>query len=275
MAYLDYLTDPVTDQDVINSYRNKLGREPESQEAINAWKSWANKPGVGKSAFNKSFDSAAQEEITGKVTRLGTDMMSGNIPGFDMDLQTENIEEQYNTAGTELENELSERAAGGGFESGGYYASVAKGKADLKSKKITTLADMNKALAEYKVNMALTGASLLSGLQDKKITAAQYTEDLKRYNAEMADYRAALKKSQDEWWKPVVGTLLGSFAGGFGAAAGGAIGANLMKKPGEAPVAPVAPKVEPIATTSLGYYPSMKKNYFDPAYPNRVAGGNY
>jgi len=256
---------PITDDQIKSAYKTYLGREP-AEEEVAGWR------GVDPTKFDEIFQNASSGEIRGRLTELGQNYLSGNIPGYDAGLQERAIESQYGTAQEDLAQSLREQAAGGGFETGGYYTSVAKGRADLEKSKITTLADMNKALSEYKVNMSLKGAELLSGLENQKLSIKQYNDEMARYNAEMSDYRGALKKSQDNWWMPIFGATLGSFAGPIGAGIGQALGNRIAGTPGATEPAKPAKPVQPSyyqssGWTGAGYSPTMTgKDYFSKAY---------
>ena len=254
-------------------YRTNLGREARPDE-IAGWQKSLESGEYNLATMNDAFSNASDDEITGRVTKLGTDLMSGAIPGYNYEQQSAEVEKQYAEAGTEMRNTLAENAAGGGFDTGGYYTSMAKGESSLKSAKITTLAEMNEALSTMKMNMSLQGASLLSGLQEKKLSLEQYNEQMAQYNKEMTDYRSALAKNQAEWWKPALANIAGTAVGIYtGNVAAGLAAKTLADKAlpvtqvGQAPTTPVA------QTAGTGYYPGLKKNYFAGAYGENT--GNY
>ncbi len=257
-----------TDEELTGLYTELLGRPPEGT-SLNDWKDWARQNPMTAEDFRKSFEDAASKEITGRVSNLGTNLMSGNIPGYDYGLQEKNIESQYETAGKELENILAEKAAGGGFETSGYYTSLTEEMGKLKSTKISTLADLNSRLSEMKVNMSLQGASLLSGLEEKKYTRQQYDEQMAAYNKSMAEYRDALKQQQADWWKPVLGGIAGAWLGPGGIIAGASAGQSQVAKVPTQPTQPsyYSPVSQAIQPVGFGYNPNInKKNYFESAY---------
>ena len=251
---------------IANIYRTELGREPEPG-AVEAWQKWAVDNNKTLEDFTNSFKSSAQQEIKGTLTTEANKMIAGEIPGYDEATQKAAIESQYKTAEEDLANKLAEQAAGGGFETGAYYASIAKGKTGLESAKINTLADLNNAITQYKTQLKTQGLGLLSGIENQNYTRTQAAAEEATYQQQLAEYRAALKKQQENWWQAPLGALVGGVAGSWlgpgglwaGATAGGAMGQKA------AGTVPVAPTYTPTAGVS-GYYGASTTPQVDYSY---------
>ena len=244
-------------------YQQYLGREDE--EGVKAWTDDIMAGKYDIDTLARRFRASAFDE------NFAEGIKSMKEP-VDFGLDETAIQREYEEAGVKLQEQQRSMAAGGGLDTGGYMTSVAKGRAQLETGRINTLADLNRNIAQFHLQRDTQIANLILAKENQEISQEQFNTEMSAYNEEIAAVRDAVRKNQENWWQPVLagiaGTALAYAIPGVGAAVAPAVGAGVAA--GVGGQAPTMTRQMPQMPKS-----SMLSPQYNPVYGAAPYGGAY